>query len=156
MVVVLLHRGDELALEEVEQAVEVDVVVLSGFFSERDGDFRGEVPGAAGHAEESAVEDVDVVVHRRDGVGRGHAEVVVAVEADGDGDVLFKRADVLSGLVGKHAARRVHYRHFVHAVRLKVGAFLGKVRRAQKVRLHQRVAAFQIFRLDRVDDLVVL
>ena len=144
MVVIGLHGRDQLLVQVVQQLVQVHLRQIALLFQGGRRQLRGAVAGAAGHAQQAAVDLVRASGHRRQGVGLGEPQVAVAVEAHRDGDLLLQGGDVGRRVLGEHGAGGVHDGDLVHARVLEHLGLLRQLCRCGDVGLHQGVAAGEI------------
>ena len=153
VIIAFFHGRDQLRVKEAQQTVKVDLLRLTVTLHQGHSDLGSEVAGAAGHAQQPAVEHGGAGSPCGHGVGRRQAEVVVTMESHGDFHGLDQRLDVFGNFLGQHGSRRIHDGDGVETGVLEHFRLFGQFFRGADIRLHQRVIGLQPFLLDVLDRL---
>ena len=139
VIMVLLHDGFQVIVDELQQAVQVDVFQFPVFLQHRNARFRRQVPSASGHPHETPVQYGSAAPVGSQGIGRRQGQVVMTMEGDGNAYALGQQFHGLFHFVRQHAACRVHNGKFIQAGRFQfLGGFCQFFRR-NDVRLHSRI-----------------
>lgn len=153
MISMLFHNGDQLLIEEMQEGIKVDLIEKAQTLEVCDQKLRRAIAGATGHTQQTAVKHRCAGFHGGDGVGDREAEVVVAVESNGNVDSGRQGFDIFGDLMRRHRAGRVHNGDFVKTAVGEHLGFLSKLLCREHIGLHQRITALDSGGFDQTDAL---
>ena len=107
-IAVLFHGRDQLSIQIVEQSVEIQLAALPLFLHQCGGQLCGHIAGAAGHAQQPAVQNVRSAAPGGHGIGCAHAHVSVTMETNGHFDSFLHGFDRSAHLFREHTVGGIH------------------------------------------------